>query len=100
MIVGEWLANTLRPHPFRGKLRLLDSLAPREGRYEVRITEELHEVSYLDQVRLMALDHPRELEIFTNDKFKSPPFPEFRLFGSRERRYPVRARDGGGRDVR
>jgi FkbM family methyltransferase len=32
MIVGEWLANTLRPHPFRGKLRLLDPLAPRQGR--------------------------------------------------------------------
>jgi FkbM family methyltransferase len=28
----DWLANTLRPHPFRGKLRLLDPLAPRQGR--------------------------------------------------------------------
>ena len=76
-----------------------EALAPLENRYEVRITEELHEVSYLDQVRLFALDHPRDLEIFTNEKFKSPPFPDFRLFGVRRRIPPVAARDGQGRDA-
>jgi len=75
------------------------SLAPRDGRYEIRITEELHEVSYIDQVRLLAVDHPEDLEIVTNDKFKSPPFPEFRLFGVRHRIYPRAARDSDGRDV-
>jgi Tfp pilus assembly protein PilF len=70
-----------------------------DGRYEVRITEELREVSYLDQVKLIAVDHPAEIEIFTNDKFKSPPFPEFRLFGVKRRVYPLRAHDGEGRDV-
>ena len=50
-------------------------------------------MSYLDQVKLIAVDHPAAVEIFTNDKFKSPPFPEFRLFGVKRRIYPVRARD-------
>jgi tetratricopeptide (TPR) repeat protein len=76
------------------------ALSLRDGRYEVRVTEELSEVSYLDHVRLIALDHPAEVDVFTNDKFKSPPFPEFRLFGVRSRRYPVAARDDAGRDVR
>jgi Tfp pilus assembly protein PilF len=76
------------------------ALALRDGAYEVRITEELHEVSYLDQVQLIALDHPSNVEIFTNDKFKSPPFPEFRLFGATGRTYPVTAVDEAGRDVR
>ncbi|HEX6464234.1 MAG TPA: CRTAC1 family protein, partial [Vicinamibacterales bacterium] len=76
------------------------TLALKNGAYELRITEELHEVSYLDQVQLVALDHPSDVEIFTNDKFKSPPFPEFRLFGATGRRYPVKAVDDGGRDVR
>src|SRR5579871_740535 len=67
--------------------------------YEIRITEELREVSYLDQVQLMALDHPASTEIFTNEKFKSPPFPEFRLYGVNQRVYPVAARDTEGRDV-
>lgn len=65
-----------------------DSLKPLNGRYEIRITEELSEVTYLDQVRLMALDHPAEVDVFTNDKWKSPPFPEFRLFGVTRRVYP------------
>jgi len=76
-----------------------EALAPVGGQYEVGITEELHEVSYLDQVQLIALDHPRDVEIFTNEKFKSPPFPEFRLFGVSRRISPVAAHDDRGREV-
>ncbi len=76
-----------------------DQLEVRDGRYEVRITEELHEVSYIDQVRLIALDHPAGVDIVTNEKFKSPPFPEFRLFGVSKRIFPLSARDGNGRDL-
>jgi FkbM family methyltransferase len=43
MILGEWLANTLRPHPFRGKLRLLDRLVPRQGRRSASVFKlEMH----------------------------------------------------------
>lgn len=76
------------------------SLKARNGSYEIRITEELREVSYLDQVRLIAVDHPADTEIFTNDKFKAPPFPEFRLYGVKSRHYPQSARDHNGRDVK
>ncbi len=76
-----------------------NSLRSREGRYEIRITEELREVSYLDQVQLIAVDHDAAGELFTNDKFKAPPFPEFRLYGVTRRLYPVRAQDQDGRDV-
>jgi tetratricopeptide (TPR) repeat protein len=76
-----------------------DALALKDGRYEVRITEELREVSYIDEVRLIAVDHPAQVDIFTNDKFKAPPFPDFRLFGVSRRLYPLTAFDGEGRDV-
>jgi len=76
-----------------------EALVPVDGSYEVRITEELREVSYLDQIRLLAVDHPASVEIFTNDKFKSPPFPEFRLFGVEKRLVPVAAHEDGGHDV-
>lgn len=76
-----------------------EMLRPLGGQYEIRITEELHEVSYIDQVRLIAVDHPAAVEIYTNDKFKAPPFPEFRLFGVRRRIAPRRASDERGRDV-
>jgi tetratricopeptide (TPR) repeat protein len=77
-----------------------ESLKPRDGQYEIRVTEELREVSYIDQLKLIALDHPAAIDIVTNEKFKSPPFPEFRLFGIDRRVYPVSARDSQGRDVR
>ena len=75
------------------------SLARRGEHYEIRITEELREVAYLDQIRLIAVDHPLEMDIFTNDKLKAPPFPETRLFGVQQRLYPLRARDQRGRNV-
>ncbi len=75
------------------------SLIPVDGGYQIRITEELREVSYLDRVQLMAVDHRADTEIYANDKFKGPPFPEFRLFGIQHRHYPVAAHDDEGRDV-
>ena len=76
------------------------ALVPVDGHYEVRITEELSEVSYLDQVQLFVLDHPSAKEVFTNEKFKAPPYPEFRLYESPRRIYPAAAHDDEGHDVR
>jgi hypothetical protein len=75
------------------------ALEAQNGKYKLQITEELHEVSYLDQVQLIAVDHPAATAIYTNDKFKSPPYPEFRLFGSTEKIHPVRAVESNGVDV-
>jgi len=69
------------------------------GKYQIHITEELHEVSYLDKVQLIALDHQADVDVYTNDKFKSPPYPEFRLFRSAGKIHPLRALDDHGRDV-
>jgi tetratricopeptide (TPR) repeat protein len=75
------------------------ALVPVNGVYQVRITEELSEVSYLDQVQLYAIDHPSDTQLFSNEKFKSPPYPEFRLFGVKRRIYPRAAQDDKGRNV-
>jgi lipoprotein NlpI len=75
------------------------SLVARDGRYDIRITEELREVAFLDDIHLVAVDHPEDVDVYTNDKFKGPPFPEFRLFGVSERLYPRLARDHHGQDV-
>lgn len=77
-----------------------EQLRAKDGTYEVRITEELSEVSYIDEVKLIAVDHPAQVDVFSNDKWKSPPFPEFRLFGASKRIYPARALEDGKRDVR
>jgi hypothetical protein len=71
-----------------------------DGTLDIRITEELREVAYLDQVRLRAVDHPEEVEILTNVKFQGPPFPELELYGVRDKHHPIAARltTSGGRD--
>ena len=65
------------------------SLKARNGKYEIRVTEELREVSYIDQIKLIAVDHPAGTDIVTNEKFKAPPFPEFKLYGVTNRVYPT-----------
>ncbi len=71
---------------------------PREGGYELRITEELWEVAYFDHVRLTAIDHPADVEVFTNEKVGPPAIARPRLFEVRQRRPVVRASDGHRRD--
>ena len=75
------------------------ALRQQDGRYQIHVTEELSEVSYLDQIQLYAVDHPSDTEIYTNEKFKSPPFPDFRLYRVNHRIYPRSARDDRGADV-
>ena len=75
------------------------AFAEKEGALELRLSEELSEVSFIDQLQLYALDHPADEEVFVNEKWKGPPFPEFRFFGVRRRIHPVDARDQKGLDV-
>jgi tetratricopeptide (TPR) repeat protein len=76
-----------------------DVLKVKDGAYEIRVTEELREVSFMDHIKLQAVDHPVSVDIVSNEKFKSPPYPEFRLFGVSHRIHPIAARDQNGKDV-
>ncbi len=75
------------------------AIAEKDGALEIRMTEELSEVSYIDQLELYALDHPKGQEVFVNEKWKGPPFPEFRFYGAKQRVYPTAAVDDAQRDV-
>jgi hypothetical protein len=76
-----------------------DQLVPKDGRYEVRFTEEMREVTYLDRVRLLCVDHPAGTSVYPDERFCFPPFPEKRTLRVTKER-PVRsARDSEGRDV-
>ncbi len=76
-----------------------DQLAPRDGFYELRLTEELRETMYVDRIALRVVDHPADLEIVPNEMFKAPPFPEDKFFAAAGARPPLSAIDDRGRDV-
>ena len=76
-----------------------DRLQPRDGRLVLQMTEELQEATYLDQVELLAIDHPADVEVFSNEKVGPPDLAPFHVHTVRQRRAPVAARDPRGRDV-
>ncbi len=76
-----------------------DQLVARNGMYELRLTEDLREIAYADQITLRVVDHPAELEVVPNEMFTAPPFPEDKLFAVREHRAPRSAVDDRGNDV-
>ncbi len=75
-----------------------DQVQPRDGRYVLQITEELWEAAYFDAVQLMAVDHPAEVEIFTNEKVGPPDLARFRVYAVRNRLQPRSVIDQRGRD--
>jgi hypothetical protein len=72
-------------------------LVPRSGRYELRVTNELEEVLYLDRLRLLALDHPADVQVYPDEGMTEPEKP-FHLVAVRDPRTP-RATDHRGRDA-
>ncbi len=76
-----------------------DRLRESNGEYRVMLTEELWEAAYFDQVQLLAVDHPADVEFFSNEKVGPPSISEFKLHPVRKRHLPIAARDSRGRDV-
>src|SRR5580704_3645582 len=70
------------------------------GTLSFRFMEPLEEAVYLDQVRLLAIDHPAEVEVYPNEYFASnPPYPEFKVVVSRDAKPPAGAWDEHGYNV-
>jgi hypothetical protein len=76
-----------------------DQLQARNGRYELRMTNELEEALFFDRVQLVAVDHATGIDVYPNEGLRSPPRPAFRLTSARGARPPARAVDGHGHDV-
>ncbi len=74
-------------------------LKAKDGKYSLQITEELWETAYLDQVKLIAVDHPDSVEIYVDEKFVTPPFAPLRIYTAAHPRIPISARDESGSDL-
>jgi len=74
-------------------------LTPRDGAYDIRITAELWETHFFDQVSLLVVDHPAGTEVFVDERFSPahPPSLDVNVMGALA---PVaKAWDERGQDV-
>ncbi len=97
--LGELLPDGGRMKPFPEEfVRLPQGLRDQNGMYVFQVTDELREVDYVDQLRLVTVDHPASEEIYSNEIFtSSPSSPALRAV--RDKRFPVSAVDERGNDV-
>jgi hypothetical protein len=101
-VVGHWFTPTRRNTPNPGEWIKVDGaqLAPVNGKLSLRFMEPMEEVNYIDQLRLVAVDHPENVEVNPDERFlDDPPFASGRVVASEGARLPVGAWDGEGRDV-
>ena len=101
-VVGHWFTPARRNTPNPGEWIKVDGvqLAPVNGKLSLRFMEPMEEVNYIDQLRLLAVDHPENVEVNPDERFlDDPPFASGRVVASQGARLPVGAWDGEGRDV-
>jgi tetratricopeptide (TPR) repeat protein len=101
-VVGHWFTPTQRNIPNPGEWIKVDGdrLAVADGKLSLRFIEPMEEVNYIDQLRLIAVDHPDNVEVNPDERFlDDPPFASGRVIASRGARLPQAAWDGEGRDV-
>jgi Flp pilus assembly protein TadD len=75
-----------------------EQLKERNGRYELRVTDELEEAMFVDRLQLLVVAHPAGTEVYPNEGMSDPPKP-FKLFVTRNARPPLSAVDDHGNDV-
>jgi tetratricopeptide (TPR) repeat protein len=75
-----------------------DQLKERDGRYELRVTNELEEALFADRFQLIAVDHPQGVEVYPNEGMTDPPRP-FKLYATHGAHAPLTAVDDHGTDV-
>ncbi|HLM55674.1 MAG TPA: FG-GAP-like repeat-containing protein [Pyrinomonadaceae bacterium] len=95
-LVAPGLYNTPDPDEY---VRISgDQLKPKDGRYELRVTNELEEALFVDRLQLLAVAHPAGFEVYPDEGLRAAP-PAFKLYSVKGARAPVAAADEHGHDV-
>ncbi|HVZ83449.1 MAG TPA: FG-GAP-like repeat-containing protein [Terracidiphilus sp.] len=101
-VVGHWFTPTRRNTPNSGEWIKVDGARLKDvhGRLSLRFIEPMEEVNYIDQLRLVAVDHPDDVAVNPDERFlDDPPFASGRVIASAGTHLPAGAWDGDGHDV-
>ncbi|MEO8660804.1 MAG: FG-GAP-like repeat-containing protein [Bryobacteraceae bacterium] len=75
-----------------------DQLAPRDGYYDLRLTDEYWEAYFIDHYSLLVVDHPRNSSVYVDERVADPPAP-LRVYVTAGAQPFASAKDDRGRDV-
>ena len=101
-VVGHWFTPERRNIPNPGEWVKVDgaSTALINGKLSMRFMEPMEEVNYIDQLRLVAVDHPSDVTVNPDERFlDDPPISSGRVIASSATRLPIAASDGQGHDA-
>lgn len=77
-----------------------EQLRERDGVYSLRMNNQLEEVIYFDQVKLLAVDHPASVDVYPNERLlPAPPYDQHKLYTVRQPQPPASAVNERGQDV-
>jgi tetratricopeptide (TPR) repeat protein len=74
-------------------------LKPKNGKYEIRVTNELEEVLFVDYLKLVAVEHDAGAEVYPNEGLGIPTAGKRILYTTRGERAPLSAVDTDGKNV-
>ncbi|MGY8822833.1 MAG: FG-GAP-like repeat-containing protein [Candidatus Latescibacterota bacterium] len=99
-IIGYLTAPGQYYYPDSDEYVPLGKIAPRDGHFSLKLTNQLEEIIYIDALELVAIDHPKDVDVYPNERLLSaPPYPEFSLYPLTDLRPPRAAQDHEGRNV-
>ena len=101
-VIGHWISPHARNQADPDEWVKVEGsqLRPRHGFLSLRFGEPMEEVNYLDQVRLVAIDHPPGTEVYPSERFlNEPPFASGQPVVSTSAHPVIAAWDDRGRDV-
>ena len=101
-VIGHWVSPYAHNIPDPDEWIKVDGsqLQAKDGYLSLRLGEPMEEVNFVDQARLVAIDHPANSEVYPNERFKNdPPFSETKTIFTEQRHPVVAAWDNNGKDV-
>jgi tetratricopeptide (TPR) repeat protein len=102
-VVGHWVSPTATNKADPDEWIKVDGsqLKARDGYLSLRFGEPMEEINYVDQVRLVAVDHPEGTEVYPDERFLSePPFASGKAVVASPETHPLAgAWDDKGNDV-
>jgi hypothetical protein len=75
-------------------------LKPKNGEYILKLAEPMNEVTYLDRLQLVVVDHPADVQVYPDERFtlEGPPASQ-EMLALGKAIFPVKARNQRGKDM-